>query len=128
MVYARTIIWQTLLVTALTGLLGGSGWLQALGTPTDDAVRPWQMVTSTSPSATTNQLLGVVALSADNVWAVGHSSTPVQALIEHFDGRSWRLVATPSVPGATGHSLQAGRAWCRATCGPWGSLAPGFLR
>ena len=42
-----------------------------------------------------NQLNGVVAVSANDVWAVG-SGTGDKTLIEHWDGVSWSVVASPN--------------------------------
>jgi hypothetical protein len=44
-------------------------------------------------------LNGVAPLSQDDVWAVG--SRPEQALIEHFNGRKWQVVSTPSLLGTS---------------------------
>jgi hypothetical protein len=49
-------------------------------------------------------LTGVTAVSTNDVWAVGNGTTldTVVPLAEHWDGASWRLVATPTLsPGAT---------------------------
>jgi hypothetical protein len=55
------------------------------------------------------ELYGVVALSANNAWAVGYSllpavgsaqqdrASPVQTLIEHWDGQSWQVVPSPNI-------------------------------
>ncbi len=55
-----------------------------------------------SPAAPTdNELLGIAATSATDVWAVGYynsgtSSAPLyQTLIEHYDGTNWQVVASP---------------------------------
>jgi hypothetical protein len=46
-------------------------------------------------------LAGVAAVSAADVWAVGGSQTTTGSptLIEHWDGTSWSVVASPT-PGA----------------------------
>jgi hypothetical protein len=55
------------------------------------------------------ELLGVVALSPSNAWAVGFATlapvgnkqqflgSPVQTLIEHWDGNSWQVVPSPNI-------------------------------
>ena len=50
------------------------------------------------------QLLGVTATASNNVWAVGENVTHDSAgdpifspLIEHFDGTSWSIIASPSL-------------------------------
>jgi hypothetical protein len=63
--------------------------------------------TSWSPVVTPNPggggtLSGVDAVSANDVWAVGMNYTTVadgsyQPLIEHWDGTSWKVVATPAL-------------------------------
>jgi len=42
----------------------------------------WSVVNSPSPGSFNTQLLGVAAVSASNVWAVGHADS--NTLIEHF--------------------------------------------
>ena len=64
----------------------------------------WNIVTSPSPDKQFNELRGVAALSANNVWAVGYrggtkSETPIETLILHWDGGSWRQIASPNVSG-----------------------------
>lgn len=46
-----------------------------------------------------NQLLDVATVSANDVWAVGYvaSNTTTSSLIEHFNGSSWSIVASPKV-------------------------------
>ncbi len=64
----------------------------------------WKMVASPSVGSGASQLNGVAALAPDDVWAVGFS-TPVAppkeaatlTLIEHWDGTSWTVVASPNV-------------------------------
>jgi hypothetical protein len=60
----------------------------------------WSIVPSPNPyqKALYNQLLGVNALSADDVWAVGYYEArgPNLPLIEHWDGTSWSIVDAPA--------------------------------
>jgi hypothetical protein len=59
----------------------------------------WHVVASPNPGSTNNQLLAVVAVSSKSVWAVGQQTGdegPDQALIEHWDGSSWSVVASPA--------------------------------
>jgi hypothetical protein len=65
----------------------------------------WKAVPS--PNAGTassdNELDRVAVVSASDVWAVGrylNGGVP-QSLIEHWNGTSWRIVASPDVPSAT---------------------------
>lgn len=64
----------------------------------------WRIVPSPNPTATdlgpypvSNQLYGVARVAANDIWAVGQSSTIVanKTLIEHWDGSSWQVVANP---------------------------------
>ena len=62
----------------------------------------WRVVPSPSPGGADNILLAVAAVSAHDVWAVGSFVVsgfgPSQTLIEHWNGTSWSVVASPS-PG-----------------------------
>jgi hypothetical protein len=68
------------------------------------------------PGGTTrdNALRGVAVLSPCNAWAVGEYD-PEQALIVHWDGRSWTQVPSPN-PGIEArlwgvHTLSASNVW-----------------
>lgn len=59
----------------------------------------WSVVGSPNASSSINHLNGVIALSSNNVWAVGFSITndnPRQTLIEHWTGSSWHIVSSPN--------------------------------
>jgi hypothetical protein len=58
---------------------------------------PWTVVKSPNPGAG-NGLFGVASISANDVWAVGDSSTSgvEQALIEQWNGTSWSVVSSPT--------------------------------
>jgi hypothetical protein len=63
----------------------------------------WSIVPSPNPDSQLNELRGVTAISANNVWAVGYrngtkTETPLETLILHWDGTSWRQVSSPNVP------------------------------
>jgi hypothetical protein len=65
----------------------------------------WHIVPSPNPDSQLNELRGVAAISANNVWAVGYrggtrTETPLETLVLHWDGTSWSKVASPNVPGA----------------------------
>jgi hypothetical protein len=59
----------------------------------------WTIVPSPNVGQYHNELDGVAAVSPTDVWAVGHydeQPTPADtALIEHFDGQKWAVVANP---------------------------------
>lgn len=65
----------------------------------------WSRVSSPNPPSKGDTYLnGVTALGPRDVWAVGNydtrrTGTPSAALVEHWDGESWSLVAAPSPGG-----------------------------
>ena len=63
----------------------------------------WSVVPSPSPgTAGINRLYGVAANAANDVWAVGshqRSSSPLETLIEHWDGTRWSVIPSANVPG-----------------------------
>ena len=76
----------------------------------------WQRETTPSVGGSTevtNQLMGVAAVSSDDVWTVGWSQDPNgppyvrRTLIEHFDGRGWSIVPSPNREGHYYNALQA---------------------
>jgi hypothetical protein len=71
----------------------------------------WQRV-SAPVVGVGGELFGVVALSSTDVWTVGGSTlakigtseitaNPTQTLIEHWDGSSWTVIASPNVGPAS---------------------------
>jgi hypothetical protein len=63
----------------------------------------WKRVVSPNPSDTNNAFSGVVTLSRRNAWAVGgavDSAIATQTLVEHWNGKHWRVVTSPD-PGTT---------------------------
>jgi hypothetical protein len=60
----------------------------------------WSVITSPNAYTNTNWLYAVSATSASDVWAVGYDINPNtfhdETLIEHFDGTSWSVVASPN--------------------------------
>lgn len=64
----------------------------------------WNVVPSPSGPVNNAFLTGVTALSATNVWAVGNQAlvtgeTCTVPLMEHWDGKSWSIVAGPAITG-----------------------------
>lgn len=62
----------------------------------------WTIAPSPSPDSQLNELRGVAALSASDVWAIGYSGgteTPLETFIAHWDGASWRQVTSPNIAG-----------------------------
>ncbi len=72
--------------------------------------KQWSVVASPDVNgATENTLAGVTAIAANNIWAVGSSTTAnfvQRTLIEHWDGKRWSIVASPDVT-ALGNGLTA---------------------
>ena len=70
--------------------------------------RAWRRVTSPSPSPDSSfqALTGVTALSTTNAWAVGgyNNGTAAQTLIEHWNGSSWKQVASRN-PSSSSNDL-----------------------
>src|SRR5262249_3963353 len=65
----------------------------------------WQPKSSPSPGSPNNELLGVVAVAPDDVWAVGYANmggdgSVYQTLALHWDGLTWQVIARPD--GGTG--------------------------
>src|SRR5205807_2162767 len=66
------------------------------------SVPAWNFACSPNVGASSNQLNGVAAVSASDVWAVGYAypsaSTGVsQTLTEHWNGTSWNVASSPNV-------------------------------
>jgi hypothetical protein len=62
----------------------------------------WSVVKSPSPASVNNELFGVAAVSASNIWAVGFAASNSSAqttLIEHWNGTQWSVVKSAS-PGS----------------------------
>jgi hypothetical protein len=66
-------------------------------------------MSSPSPGTQFNELNGVAAISANDVWAVGIAETNgvQQTLIEHWDGSNWSVVASPNATGTVTNQLYA---------------------
>jgi Phosphoesterase family len=64
----------------------------------------WSVVTAVDAGANGNQFYAVKALASNNVYAVGQQSGagfPNQALIEHWNGKSWSVVSSPADASAS---------------------------
>jgi hypothetical protein len=62
----------------------------------------WSVIPSTNMPGTNNELYGVVALGPNNVWAVGYwgnAASGFSTLIEHWNGSTWSVVASPNPQG-----------------------------
>src|SRR5215510_14504786 len=72
----------------------------------------WSVVPSPNPQGKTYVVLnGVAAISANDIWAVGHSgdpsSIPLQTLTEHWNGSNWSIIPSPSPGTYNGNVLNA---------------------
>src|SRR6266480_2021658 len=59
----------------------------------------WKVVASPNPPSREGTLNGVDALTANNIWAVGFTTDMngfSQTLAEHWNGTTWKLVASPN--------------------------------
>lgn len=69
----------------------------------------WRVVPSPNVGRYNNDLSGVTAIAANDIWAVGgydDAGNHYQArLIEHYDGTAWRLVAGPAGRTSSGNYL-----------------------
>ena len=80
----------------------------------------WSIVSSPNPATGNNVLNKVVALSKNNVWAVGYETDihgVYQTLIEHWNGSRWSVVPSPN-PGS-GYNILNGIARVPGTKQLW---------
>jgi hypothetical protein len=67
--------------------------------------KAWKVQMSPDPggSSTPNGLEAVTATSATNAWAVGYpyNGTAFQTLVEHWNGKGWKVQTSPDVGGAS---------------------------
>ncbi|MEO8972968.1 MAG: hypothetical protein ABI406_15385 [Ktedonobacteraceae bacterium] len=82
-------------------LLAACGSQNTIITPSPGT---WRVVHSTNPGTAQNNLNAVAATFATDAWAVGSFSNKhldlqgTQALIEHWNGAAWSVVANPTTP------------------------------
>ncbi len=70
--------------------------------------RSWQVVASQNVPRRNRALLGITALSHNDLWAVGVRSRPgrpPRPLTMHYDGRSWQVVPAPAPQGSLHSTL-----------------------
>jgi hypothetical protein len=95
------------LVPAAVAVMAASGAASATATEQSAlAVRTptaWTVVRSQNAGSGDTSLEGVAALSRTDAWAVGQYYDPAteqaKTLVQHWDGRSWRIVRSPTVGG-----------------------------
>ena len=64
----------------------------------------WSVVKAVDAGSSGNQFYAVKALASDDVFASGQqagAAFPNQALVEHWDGKAWSVVSSPSDPSAS---------------------------
>ena len=104
-----TIFFCTL-VTMLVTLLMRTGWAEA-ALAAGSSCGSWSIVSSPSPGAGNDNLMGVAITSASDVWAVGSNlvgngpNSTYQTLTEHWNGSQWSVVQTPNI-GSGGDYFQ----------------------
>ncbi len=108
--------WYTLLIVAVALLLcsgmaqpthsQASATMSPAVTPTaTTCAASWGVVASPNVGTNFNQLHGVAAVTASDVWAVGYqynSNDIASTLVEHWDGSGWSVVASPNPTGRYG--------------------------
>lgn len=115
---------------AIVALLITPGTAGAVATETQ--ARPcvsWTSTVPPSPGTMDNELFGVAALSACNVWAVGiyrNDNRQLLSLAEHWNGTSWKVVSTPN-PGTTINFLRAVSAYSPSNVWAVGNTESGPL-
>lgn len=88
------------------GMLGSTLFLVAACSTQNNIVNPspgtWKIVHSANPGSAQNYLSAVAATSSTDAWAVGSFSNKhlgsqgTKALIEHWNGFAWSVVASPN--------------------------------
>ena len=72
----------------------------------------WKVQRSSDPGGSTNdnELSGVAATSSHNAWAVGYyyNGTADQTLIEHWNGKAWKVEPSPNPGGSANNNAFSG--------------------
>jgi len=107
--------------------VGNAGSLKTLAIHWDGA--SWSVVPTPvfDPNATNQVLVGIVALSSDNIWTAGQYIVPLQGsaqftLTENWDGSNWNFVPSPNIQNSNNrlHGITAtpnGTLWAVGTTG-----------
>jgi plastocyanin len=92
----------------MTGTVVVTDCGQPTPTATPSCPLQWRLVSSANSGTLDNHLLGVDAVSANDVWAVGYyyDGFAGRTLALHWNGTAWSVVPSPNV-GSSGNSLQA---------------------
>jgi hypothetical protein len=79
--------------------------------------KAWKVQSSLQPGSITNQLNAVAAISSTNAWAVGSYQNdvsllaPHQTLIEHWNGKTWKVQRSPGLARYGVAATSARNAW-----------------
>jgi len=76
----------------------------------------WHIVSNPNPSPTYNNFYSITAVSPNDVWAIGFYANSVgtaQTLIEHWNGKQWRVVPSPNVKDEDNELLSVAAASAR---------------
>ena len=94
----RTGLWMGITLVAMLAVMNGAAARAASLSPVSSSACQWKLTASPSPGNDSNELDGVAAQSANDVWAVGNYQTNgvVQTLVEHWNGSAWSVVASPN--------------------------------
>jgi hypothetical protein len=89
-----------------SGVIVATGAAAMLATTGGQALAATGTAVSPSISTGSNILTSVAVASSSNAWAVGWVAhgVPERTLIEHWNGKAWKIVPSPSPGGATGQS------------------------
>jgi hypothetical protein len=63
----------------------------------------WQIVASPNAGSSDNYLFHVAGVAANDLWAVGYyvnSQSVYRTLIEHWNGTTWKVIASPNITGS----------------------------
>lgn len=93
---------HTAAVVGLTALSLAGVAVEGAAAPVDRGTSPhraacaWKIVSAPSPGTGAASLRGVDAISPKNVWAVGGRSAAGATLVEHWNGKTWKVVPSPN--------------------------------
>jgi hypothetical protein len=107
--------------------VGNNGSLATLAIHWDGTSWSFVPTPAFNPNATNQVLIGIVALSSDDIWTAGQYIVPLQgsaqfALTENWDGSQWNFVPSPNAPNSNNrlHGITAtpnGTLWAVGTTG-----------
>ncbi|MHB8596994.1 MAG: hypothetical protein ACYDER_09300 [Ktedonobacteraceae bacterium] len=104
----RLILITVILLAVLAGTFHLSGVARAASLGPKITCKQWNYVNSPNPSTYGNDLTGVAAISASDVWAIGSQFNNIDnslTLAEHYDGTQWTVVSVPEPTGSVEEDL-----------------------